>query len=135
MVRRVLAQLLVTAALALPSSFGGITPLTPKEGAKVPEGTQPVFTGKAKGPGSVWIHVSTSNKVGRAGVIRDDALLERAHRKRDAFRLKAPFFDFPEFWLNTPGRYFWQAYRIVPPCDTNAQCYRPGPIVRFKVVD
>ena len=131
MVRGVLA-LLAAAAMVLPTS-GGITPLTPPPGAQVAAGSRPMFAGRAKGPGSVWIHVSTSRKVGHAGVIPADAMLERARREQHAFRLKAPFFDYPDFWLNTPGRYFWQAYRIVPPCETNAQCYRPGPVVRFEV--
>jgi len=40
------------------------------------------------------------------------------------------FYDYPAFWLNRPGRYFWQAFRI----DCNAQdCEQEGPIVRFRV--
>ena len=48
------------------------------------------------------------------------------------FKLKAPFFDFPEFWLNSPGTYYWQAHRI--DCDaTISDCRQEGPTVKFKV--
>ena len=42
------------------------------------------------------------------------------------------FFDFPEFWLNSPGTYYWQAFRIA--CTAaSSDCRKEGPIVKFKV--
>ena len=40
------------------------------------------------------------------------------------------FHDFPGFWLNTPGTYHWQAYRLA--C-VRSDCRAEGPIVRFRV--
>ena len=38
--------------------------------------------------------------------------------------------DFPGFWLNRPGTYHWQAYRLA--C-VGGDCRAEGPIVRFRV--
>ena len=56
----------------------------------------------------------------------------RAKKKGGTYKFKAPFFDFPEFWLNSPGTYYWQAHRIA--CEGNlSDCRQEGPIVKFKV--
>ena len=53
-------------------------------------------------------------------------------KKGGTFKFKAPFFDFAEFWLNSPGTYYWQAHRIS--CDGDlSDCRKEGPIVKFRV--
>ena len=48
------------------------------------------------------------------------------------FKYRPKFFDFPGFWLNTPGTYYWQAHRIS--CENGTHdCRIEGPIVEFKV--
>jgi hypothetical protein len=128
-----LAVVLAVAVPALAATSNGITPQTPKKGAKVPEGTRPIFRGSVSGPGTVWVHVSTSKKVDKDGVIANKQMISQAKIKKGIFTLKAPFFDYPEFWLNTPGTYYWQAHRIACGEDGN-DCLQEGPVVKFKVV-
>lgn len=127
----VLATFAVTAP-ALAATKNGITPQTPKKGAKVAEGTRPTLKGKVSGRGSVFVHVSKQKKTDKDGVIGNKELITEAKVKKGRFSVKAPYFDFPEFWLNSPGTYYWQAYRISCGEDGN-DCLQEGPIVKFKV--
>ena len=132
--RRLLAltAVLATAApAAAAATRNGITPLAPERGEVVEAGSRPVFTGAVRGRGTVWVHVSTSRETDEDGVIDNDALIQQARRKAGRFRLRARRFAFPEYWLNTPGTYFWQAHRIA--CGDRGDCLREGPIVRFRV--
>ena len=70
---------------------------------------------RANGPGQVWVHVCKSKTKDKNGVICSKEAIGRAKKKGGVFRYKPQFFDFPAFWLNSPGRYYWQAYRIA--CD------------------
>lgn len=108
----------------------GITPLAPKGGTSVPAGKSPVFRMRAKGPGQVWVYVCKSKHRNKAGVICSKTSIGRARKKNGAFEYKPMFFDFPEFWLNTPGRYYWQAHRIH--CNSS-DCQQEGPVVSFRV--
>ena len=62
---------------------------------------------------------------------RNQEAIGRAGKKNGVFRFKAPCFDFPEFWLNTPGAYDWQAHRIS--CERSLDCRQEGPIVKFRL--
>jgi len=122
-------------ALALPAAApaatkNGITPLAPKAGSVVTAGKSPTFRMPARGPGQVWVHVCTSAKKLRNGVICNEESIGRAKKVSGVFRFTPKFFDFPEFWLNTPGTYYWQAHRIA--CS-GSDCQQEGPIVRFRV--
>lgn len=133
---RILALAVVTvlAATASPASAAtknGITPLAPKAGSSVPAGKSPVFRMRAKGPGQVWVHVCRSKRKDADGVICSQESIGRAKKKSNGtYQYKPKFFDFPAFWLNSPGRYFWQAHRI--DCSTQ-DCRQEGPVVRFRV--
>jgi hypothetical protein len=121
---------LAIAGSAVAATKNGITPVAPKAGTSVPVGKSPTFRMKVKGPGQVWVHVCKSKKKDSEGVICSDESIGRAKKKNGVFRFKPKFFDFPSFWLNSPGRYFWQAFRI----SCNSQdCEQEGPIVRFRV--
>ena len=65
--------------------------------------------------------------------LADRAVIEKeAKKKKGVFQAKQTFFDFPAFWLNNPGTYYWQAHRIS--CEGNLNdCLQEGPVVRFKV--
>lgn len=138
-VRRLLALavLLLSGALAsvaLAATQGGITPMAPKKGATVAVGSQPVFRGTFTGDGQVWVRVSKSRKANQFGVIKPnrDTMQQRAKLKGGRFRVKARFFNYPEFWLNRPGTWYWQAHRIPATCS-GPDCLVEGPITRFKV--
>jgi hypothetical protein len=133
-----LAVAALGAVLLLPASApaatkNGITPLAPKAGAKVAAGTAPTFRMRVKGKGTVWVHVCRSKKKNKDGVICSTELIRQAKtRKGSTYSLKAPFFDFPEFWLNSPGTYYWQVHRIQ--CTGgSSDCRKEGPIVALRV--
>ena len=134
---RLTLTLIVAGALLLPSSAvaatkHGVTPLAPKAGKSVPAGERPTFKIRAKGPGQVWVHVCKSKKKDKDGLICTKEAIGRAKKKSGTYKFKAPFFDFPEFWLNSPGTYYWQAHRISCEGDIN-DCRQEGPTVKFKV--
>jgi hypothetical protein len=122
--------LLATAAPAFAAS--GITVISPKSGATVAAGESPTFKMRVKGAGQVWVHVCKSKKKNADGVICSEESIGRAKKKGSTNRYKPKFFDFPEFWLNSPGTYYWQAHRIKCEGDIS-DCLQEGPIVKFKV--
>ena len=133
-----LPLLLVTVGLlAVPSAASattknGITPVAPKAGKSVPAGERPTFKMRVKGPGQVWVHVCKSKRRDSDGLICSDESIGRARKKGSTYQYRAKFFDFPGFWLNSPGTYYWQAHRIS--CNAAiTDCRQEGPIVRFRV--
>ena len=128
----VVAGLLVMPAAATAATKNGITPLAPKAGTSVPAGQRPTFKLRAKGPGQVWVHVCKSKAKDSDGLICSDESIGRARKVSGVYRYRAKFFDFPEFWLNSPGEYYWQAHRIDCSADLS-DCRQEGPIVRFRV--
>jgi hypothetical protein len=129
-----LAALLAVPAVAFGATKHGITPKSPKAGSTIPVGERPTMKGKVKGPGQVYVYVCKSKQKDDDGLICSDEAIKRAKKKNGRFSVKLPFFDFPEFWLNSPGTYYWQAHRIA--CITGSDlkdCRQEGPIVKFKV--
>ena len=121
---------LTGAALAASSTLHGVTPVSPKSGATVPRGKSPTFKVKVKGPGQVWVFVCKSKKKHKDGLICNSSSIGRAKKHGSTYQYKPTFYDYPQFWLNTPGTYYWQAHRI--DCSGN-DCAQEGPIVKFKV--
>lgn len=136
-VARTLALTAFTAlALAGPASAvtkNGITPLAPKAGTSVPAGKAATFRMRVKNPGAgVFMHVCKSKKKDKEGMICKKATILQAKKKKGVFQAKQTFYDFPAFWLNNPGTYYWQAYRIE--CHSgSSDCKQEGPVVRFRV--
>ena len=136
-VARTLALTAFTAlALAGPASAvtkNGITPLAPKAGTSVPAGKAATFRMRVKNPGAgVFMHVCKTKKKDKDGMICKKATILQAKKKKGVFQAKQTFYDFPAFWLNNPGTYYWQAYRIE--CHSgSSDCKQEGPVVRFKV--
>jgi hypothetical protein len=126
-----LAALALFASSAL--AVGGITPVSPKKGDSVPVGKRPTFKMNVRGAGQVWVHVCKSKRKDGDGLICHDESIGRAKRKQGSrFEYRPKFFDFPAFWLNSPGTYYWQAHRIS--CENGTDdCRIEGPIVKFKV--
>ena len=118
---------------AAAATKNGITPLAPKAGTSVPAGKAATFRMKVSDPGAgVFVHVCKSNKKDKDGMICRKATILQAKKRKGAFQAKQTFYDFPAFWLNNPGTYYWQAYRIE--CTgSSSDCKQEGPVVRFKV--
>ena len=136
-VARTLALTAFTAlALSGPAAAAtknGITPLAPKAGTSVPAGKSATFRMRVADPGAgVFMHVCKSNKKDKEGMICKKATILQAKKRKGVFVANQKFFDFPAFWLNNPGTYYWQAYRIE--CFSgSSDCKQEGPVVRFKV--
>ncbi len=119
-----------TASAAKPKN--GITLLGPKEGAVVPtviaSNSTPTFRARVRGPGSVWIRVCKRKQLDRAGELcsNDPDEIDRPKRGKRTRRGRLYTFTpeaytFDSYYLNTPGTYWWQIYRI--------DCRRtPGPL-------
>ena len=123
---------LLLAGAAPADAAGGITVVSPKAGTTIDAGTTPTFKLRVKGSGQVWVHVCASRRKDAKGVICSDESIGRAKRHNGVFRYTPKFFDFPSFWLNSPGTYYWQAHRVA--CrHGSADCRQEGPIVRIKV--
>ena len=119
-------------AAAPAATKNGITPKRPKAGATVAVGSRPTFRFTVKGAGTLWVHVCTSRKRDSEGLICTDGMISQAKRKGSTGSMKAKFFDFETFWLNAPGTYHWQAYRI--DCEGDlSDCKQEGPVVTFRV--
>jgi hypothetical protein len=136
--RRLLALLttLIVVAVGVPAALAatknGITPTSPKPGGKVAAGKAAVFTGKFSGPGTIYVHVCKKARKNAKGVICHKEAIFKAKKKGSTFKGTAKYFDFPAFWLNNPGTYYWQAFRIS--CEGDLKdCYQEGPVVRFRV--
>ena len=135
---RLTLALIIAGSLAIPSAASaatkhGVTPLAPKAGTSVPVGKSPTFKMRIRGKGSVFVHVCKSKKKGKDGRICHKADIGQARKRGRIFRYKPKFFDFPAFWLNTPGTYYWQAFRIACEGGNLSDCYQEGPIVKFRV--
>jgi hypothetical protein len=143
--RLVIPSAILAALVAVPAALAatkhGITPRSPAAGATVKVGSRPTFKGDVKGPGKVWIVVSSSRQRNANGVIglsdkgnptRRLEVLQRAKRHGDKFERPALSYDYDGWWLNDPGTYYWQAHRIS--CGEHGNdCYQEGPVVKFKV--
>jgi hypothetical protein len=130
----VAAGLLLLPSGAFAATKHGITPLAPKAGNSVPAGKSPTFKMRVRGKGQVYVHVCKNKKKRKDGRICFKADIGRAHKKGGIFRFKPRYYSFPTFWLNTPGTYYWQAFRIACEGGNVSDCYQEGPITKFKVV-
>jgi hypothetical protein len=129
-----LAALLAVPTVAFGATKHGITPTSPKAGSTIPVGKRPTMKGKVKGKGQVYVYVCKSRKKDKDGLICHEEAIKRAKKKNGKFSVKFDFFNFPEFWLNSPGTYYWQAHRIDCIVGSDlSDCRQEGPIVKFKV--
>ena len=135
--RRLIATLALAAiALLAPAALAaaGITPISPKKGDTVAAGGEARFKMRYSGKGPIYVNVCKSPRKNADGVICHDESIGKARKvtsSRAVYRAK--FFDFPEFWLNQPGTYYWQAHRIACENGNIDDCRIEGPTVKFKV--
>ena len=127
-----LAALLLSASPALATN--GVTPVSPKKGDSVPAGRSVTFKMNITGDHSgVFVHVCKSKRKVDDGMICSDEVIGKAKKKAGSrFEYRQKLYDFPEYWLNSPGTYYWQAYRTSCNASLN-DCKAEGPVVKFKV--
>jgi hypothetical protein len=112
------------------TAASGIHPIGPRAGQAVPRGETPTFRMRVNGKGAVFVRICRSNRK-RQGAICADEGAGRAIRGRNrVYSYKPKFYDFPQFFANRPGTYYWQANRIS--CQ-GTDCRQEGPVVRFRI--
>lgn len=108
----------------------GPTPTAPADKAVLLSGPQAAFT--ATGLPSdehLWLHVSKSPATTERGnLLDDDADIEKMLPSGTAgtFSARIPYYRFPTFWMNAPGTYYWQVFRISSFGDPDG--YVEGPV-------
>ena len=130
------AALLAVPSVAAAATKNGITPTSPKAGKSIPAGKRPTLKGRVNGPGQIYLHVCKNKKKDSDGIICSDPTkaetIQKAKRSGSRFSVKPRLYNFPEFWLNAPGTYYWQVYRIACEGGTS-DCRQEGPITKVKV--
>ena len=77
---------------------------SPKAGATVPAGKAPTFKMQGQGPGpGLRPRLQVQGEGQGRRDLQQGGRSGRPRRRTAAFSAKLKFFDFPEFWLNTPG--------------------------------
>jgi hypothetical protein len=118
------AVIVVLACAAVPSVGAAVedplvrpSQISPVEGQQITAGTPVVFRIQTtpEETHNLWLHVSTSPVAGAGGVIASDTDIERfsvVPGQPGVFEAAPRYAGFPSFWMNTPGTYYWQAFRI-----------------------
>jgi hypothetical protein len=92
--------------------------VSPADGATVPAGTRLAFTIRTfagDNPGYLWLLVSRSPQPEDAcGTIANEVSIHQFETTADpaVYQARPTYFSGPSFWMNKPGTYYWQAYRI-----------------------
>jgi hypothetical protein len=123
-VRRALAAtlVLVAALLAVPATAGAVTRpalLKPAKNAVVARGTRPTFVVRDRSSAArqypLYIRISARKRVTRSGELRPTKIGTFSNMKRHAggrHTFLPTLYTFPTYFLQRPGRYWWQVRRI-----------------------
>jgi hypothetical protein len=115
------------------ASATGPAPVGPANGKALTAGK--AFTFKVRSPAghSVFLTVSTSKRRGDDGVLASNVYFRQMHRSRGLYVKKTDRYPaLPSYFLNHPGRYYWQAHYIE--CDgASADCNVEGPVRSFRI--
>ena len=114
----------------------GPQPVDPADGAVLPTGSRLSFRASTLLGGSdqyLWVHVSRSGQRDSTGRIGDDVEIEGLRPSADpnVWFGDPAYFTHSTFWMNVPGTYFWQPYRISSFGDPDG--YVEGPTRTFTL--
>jgi hypothetical protein len=134
----------VAAALAIGSvasraaSSDAPVSVAPANGQKVHHGVPFAFKVRSHGGAGVFVKVSRSKHVGADGTLAsDDEYFRSLALRGGLYSHKVERYPaLTDYFLNRPGRYYWQAYKIdcanSPDADSG-DCNIEGPIRSFTV--
>jgi hypothetical protein len=123
---------LAVAVPALAATKHGVTPLSPKPNASIAAGSKVTFKARAKGGGTVWLHVCKSKRRRADGTICSSSHIRQMRKKDGVYRTTPTRYTFPSYWLNTPGSYYWQVHRIK--CEgSTSDCRQEGPVLKLRI--
>lgn len=137
--RAATAALIAATALAAPAAVGAATgrapvPVSPKAGAVQPAGVPfDVVVTSSRGSG-VFLVVARSRRVAPDGTLRAPIYLREMTRRGARFVRRTDTYPaLSSYFLNRPGTYFWQAYRVECAAADTDDCAVEGPIRAFTV--
>ena len=116
------------------AATSGPKPLAPSNGKSLTAGKAFTFKVRSTQPGSVFLKVSKSKRKGSDGTLaaKDDLYFRKMGKKGSTFTKKTETYDaLEDYFLNRPGRYYWQAYRI--DCAAQSDCNVEGAIRSFRI--
>lgn len=123
----------LSASAAIAGAAGGPSPQAPSNGRTLTAGTAFTFKVKSSPSGAVFLKVSKSKKKNSKGTLRTNVYFRQMVRKAGGIHTKKtdryPALD--DYFLNRPGTYYWQAYRI--DCAAQSDCEVEGGIRSFKI--
>lgn len=93
--------------------------LAPGNGKVLARGSQPTFKVRDTDPNArrytVYMTISRSKKVDRTGdlkQVKPGTFTSMKRKGKFGFVYKPEAFTFPEWFMQSPGKYYWQAYHI-----------------------
>jgi len=132
-------MLAIATTLALATSgtiaaaAGAPTPLAPENGKAFTAGTAFTFKVRSSPSGAVFLKVSKSKRKNSKGTLRTEVYFRKMGRKARGIHTKKTE-SYPalrDYFLNRPGTYYWQAYRI--DCAAQSDCEVEGRIRSFRI--
>ena len=120
------------------ASSNAPTSVAPANGQKVHRGVPFTFKVRSHGGAGVFVKVSRSKRVGDDGTLTSDDEYFRSLALRGGLytRKVERYPALSDYFLNRPGRYYWQAYKIDCSNSPGAEagdCNIEGPIRSFTV--
>ena len=114
----------------------GPQPVEPADGATLPAGSRRSFRASTllgAGDQYLWVHVSRSAARDATGRIGDEVEIEELHPGADpsVWFGDPAYFSTASFWMNVPGTYYWQPYRISSFGDPDG--FVEGPVRSFTL--
>lgn len=138
-----LARLAAVAVVVVAGSGGAASgaqaprprPLTPANHAVQRRGVPFTFSVSAPAGSRVSMKVSTSGRVDARGTLEGDSYVRDMAGHGTTFTKRTERFrSDPAYFLNRPGRYYWQAYgsRCSDDCGLEARAFA-GPVRTFRI--
>jgi hypothetical protein len=107
----------------------GVTPVAPSNGKIQHRGVPFTFKVRATTDTGVFLKVSKSKKLGADGTLASNVYFRSMSLNGGLYTKKVERYPaLTSFFLNRPGRYYWQAYRIECPIDGGEDCNVEGPV-------
>lgn len=116
------------------TAAGGPSPLAPSNGKTLAKGVAFTFKVRSRESGSVFLKVSKSKRKNSKGTLRTDVYFRKMGKQKGTTVYTKKTERYPalsSYFLNKPGRYYWQAYRI--DCAAQADCEVEGAIRSFRI--
>jgi hypothetical protein len=117
--RLVVLALALTFLLVVPAAASAAPKLVgPKAGAVLALGSEPTFKvrdgSQAARQYRVYITIGTSKKTNKVGDLKRTKIgtFTSGKRRGNLHTYKTEDYSFPEWFMNRPGKYYWQAFHI-----------------------